>query len=537
MVRNWSGTSTADEYGCRVMNEKTQKNFTFLLMVMSTITLLIMVGCRNTPSHFAGPVSFAQPLPQSLLTEFDKYVQTIIKRYHVPGLSMVLVHNDQVVYHQAFGVRDLQSSEPVNSQTLFGIGSSTKPMTAVMIASLVDQGTLAWDTPVTKILPAFTLSDPEVTANLNIEETLCMCTGVPRRMEQISVQYEELTPEDILESLADIRLSGTYRRSFNYSSRMLAAGGYLAAIAIGGAYGDLSQVYRTLMQEKIFDPLGMSSSTFSITQAVNSGNSATPYYCSLSGCNAISPQIEGIFTPIAPAGAMWSNTDDLAKFLAMVLSDGISEDGEIITSPENLAYLWKKRVAVDPSTGYGLGWYIEDYHGLTVYHHPGGTVGFASELVVIPELQLGFALLTNQLDQVSPIGRMATYRLLELLAEQEQVYDREIRTYARRIRWQTIQLSLLTRKKVKSDQIAPFLGTYHNQALGEIEIRLHQDNTLWVDFGEYESSIRPLILEKDHFIFYESVFIGKTLSMETDDNGSPRISWRGDEDSYIFIRQ
>lgn len=518
------------------MDKTNLKIITFLGIVMSTIPLLITVGCQNIPSRFVGPVSYDEPLPQSLVTDLETYVQKIMKQHHVPGLSIVLVHGDEVVYNQGFGVRDLQSNEPVNSQTLFGIGSSTKPMTAVMIASLVDEGTLTWDTPVINILPSFSLSDSKVTSELTIEDTLCMCTGVPRRMEQISVQYEEFTPEEILESFAEIRLSGTYRRTFNYSSRMLATGGYLATIASGGAYGDLDQCYRNLMQEKIFDPLGMSSSTFSITQAIGSGNFATPYYCSLSGCEAISPQIEGIFTPIAPAGAMWSNTDDLAKFLAMLLMEGISKEGEHIISPVNLAHLYEKRVAVDSSTGYCLGWYIEDYHGLTVYHHPGGTVGFASELVVIPELQLGFALLTNQLDQVSPIGRMATYRLLEMLAGQEQVYDREIRNNARQTRWQVLQLSLLTRKKVKSDQIAPYLGTYYNQTLGEIEIRLHEDNTLWVDFGEYESTIHPLILEKNKYIFFESVFIGKTLSMETDESGTPRIFWRGDEDSYMFNR-
>ena len=85
-------------------------------------------------------------------------------------------------------------------------------------------------------------------------------------------------------------------------------------------------------------------------------------------------------------------------------------------------------MVVDSSIQYGLGWHIEQAHGLTVYHHPGGTVGFASELVIIPELEIGFALLTNQLDMVTPIGRMVTYRLLEMLTGAEQVYDNKIRT-------------------------------------------------------------------------------------------------------------
>ena len=177
---------------------------------------------------------------------------------------------------------------------------------------------------------------------------------------------------------------------------------------------------------------------------------------------------------------------------------------------------------------------MEDYHGLTVLHHPGGTVGFMSELVVVPERNIGFALLINRMDQVKPLGRMATYRLLEMLTGSEQVYDRTIREIDRDIRWQVLTVSLVTRKKVDPDKIDPFLGTYHNKKLGEIELVLHKDNTLWVDFGEYESEIRPLVLEDNQYIFFESIFIGKTLTMSMDPDGNATIRWPGDEDDYAL---
>ena len=218
----------------------------------------------------------------------------------------------------------------------------------------------------------------------------------------------------------------------------------------------------------------------------------------------------------------------------MLLNGGISSDGRQIVSTENLTYLWEPRVPIDTEFSYGLGWNVEDYDGLTVIHHPGGTVGFASELVIIPELDIGFALLTNRLDQITPIGRMATYRLLEMLTGGEQVYDQEIRQAARDIRWQVFSLSLITGKKVDPDEIAPYLGAYNNDVLGEVGLVLHEDNSLWVDFGEYESEIRPLRLEENQYIFFESVFIGKTLTLSMDSIGNVTMRWPGDEDEYFF---
>lgn len=486
------------------------------------------------PSLSTGPASAGDPLSAAAIVELERYVKQTMRRLKTPGLAMVLVQGDTIVYSRGLGVRDRATKQPVTTETLFGIGSSTKPMTAVAIASLVDEGVIDWKTKVVDVLPTFALSSEQLTPTITFEDTLCMCTGVPRRMEEISVRYSEMSAEDIVESLSRIPLAAPYGLQFNYSSRMLAAGGYAAARAAGSEVESLGQAYADLMQERLLDPLNMTSSTFSIDEAVASGKAATPYYCSLAGCNAIPPQIEGIFTPIAPAGALWSTAEDVAKFLLALLNDGVSAEGRRVISSESLAHLWEQQRAIDSQIGYGLGWHVEDYHGLTVYHHPGGTVGFAAELVVIPELDVGFALLTNQLDQVRPIGRMATYRLLELLTGRKHVYDREVRQAARKINRQILMLNLVSRKRVDRDKIAPYLGAYHNPVLGEVTLRLHDDRSLWVDFGEYESQVRRLVQQENAYIFMESVFVGKTLTLGLDAAGHRTMQWAGDEADYVF---
>jgi CubicO group peptidase (beta-lactamase class C family) len=514
------------------------KKTLFGLVTIIMIVLIILIGVNyrgNNTSQFTGPVSVDEPMPDALISDLQKYVLALMKEYKVPGVAMVLVQGDKIVYARGMGVRDLETKAPVTTQTLFGIASTTKSMTAIMIASLVDEGIIAWDTPLTDILPSFALSNPEITKKMTFRHTLCMCSSVPEHKEAITVQYSEMTAEDVIEMMATVPLSGTFEHTFNYSTPMVAVGGYLAALADGGEYGDLMRAYADVMQERLFDPTGMTSSTFSIEEVVTSGDYATPYYSSLAGVKALPPELDGgIFMPMAPGGALWSTADDLGKYLIMLLNDGVAENGKRVVSAENLSYLWQPQVAIDSQVSYGLGWYVEDYHGLTVIHHCGGSAGFSSELVVIPGLDIGFALLTNQMDQVKPIGRMTTYRLLEMLTDSEQIYDQQVRERARDIDKQLLTLSLVTRKTVDPDKIAPFLGSYHNDELGDVKLVLHEDKTLWVDFGEYESPIRPLITEENQFIFFESVFIGKTLQLKMNPNGMPTMKWTGEEGTYEF---
>ena len=502
---------------------------------ISSIAFAAFTKPRSHTSKFAGPVSADDPLPADLVFELEKYVEHTMKKNDVPGLSMVLVHGDQIVYASAMGVKDLETKEPMTTDTLMGIGSTTKSMTAVMAATLVDEGIIDWDTPVTEVLPTFSLSDSDITEKVTFEHTLCMCTGVPERREEFTVRYSEMSAEEIVDSLATIPLKGEFGHTFNYSSRMLSAGGYLAGMAAGGDYGNLADAYTKVMQERILDPLDMTSSTFSIQQAVASGNYATPYYTGLAGFHATPPEVEGVFTPIAPAGALWSTAEDMSKYLIMLLNHGVAANGNRVVSAENLEYLWKPRVLHDTKLNYGLGWEIENYHGLTIIHHPGGTVGFASELVVIPELNVGFALLTNRVDLTAPIGRMAYYRLLEMLTGSEQTYDKEIAKIQRDVNGQLLTLSAITKKTVDPDELKPFLGIYHDETLGYAELKLHEDNTLWIDIGEYEIPIRPLKLEKNQYIFYESAFMGKTLIIDSDSNGHPTMTVTGSEGTtYIF---
>ena len=77
--------------------------------------------------------------------EFEEYVNKAIKDWGVPGVAIAIVKDDRIVFAKGFGVRELNKPTPVDQQTLFAIGSSSKAFTAASLAMLVDEGKLKWD--------------------------------------------------------------------------------------------------------------------------------------------------------------------------------------------------------------------------------------------------------------------------------------------------------------------------------------------------------------------------------------------------------
>src|SRR5262249_53393992 len=147
--------------------------------------------------------------------------------------------------------------EPVDANTLFMIGSTTKSMTTMMMGALVDEGKLNWNTPVVTLLPSFQLASASLTPQIRVRDLVNNASGVPRY--EIPLVFERQTPDQMIPPLKNIRLVSDLGKSFNYSNQMVAVGGYVAAIAAGatpaGGGQDLLNTYQALMQQRVFDPI------------------------------------------------------------------------------------------------------------------------------------------------------------------------------------------------------------------------------------------------------------------------------------------
>lgn len=471
-----------------------------------------------------------------LLAELEAYISAIMPRHGAPGAAVAIVQDGRVMYARGFGVRDIDGSSLVTADTLMMIGSTSKTMTTMMMATLVDEGRMTWDTPVVDILPGFALSDSERTRRVTVRNLVCACTGVPRRDLELIFNAASLSAEQIVESLAGFRLFTEFGEAFQYSNQMVAAAGYVATLAAGGRYGGLLADYQAEMQRRVFDPIGMTSSTFSFDRVRAAADRATPHGRRLSGEYQPLPlSHEALLLPVAPAGAVWSTATDMARYLITDMQRGVSPDGRRVVSETQLLQTWEPQVAVSAETSYGLGWFVERYKGVRVLHHGGNTFGFTSDLAFLPDAGLGIVVLSNA--QGSIFNQAVRARLFELVYNLPSEYEQVAAFAQEETRRSIADANARLAKGIDADAVAPFLGAYRNEALGAIVLSL-QDGRLLLDAGEFTGELRRLVSDSGRvsYVVIDPPLAGIPFLFQLDGSGNPTIVLPNLPDTYLFRR-
>jgi CubicO group peptidase (beta-lactamase class C family) len=444
-------------------------------------------------------------LDEQLTGELEAYIADALTRFEIPGAAVAVVQNGEIVYANGFGVRELEGGVPVTPETLMMIGSTGKTMTTMMMATMVDDGLITWDTPVQEVLPQFAVADPVLSEQITMRNLVCACTGVPRRDLEILFNLESLTAEAIVESLESFEFFTDFGEAFQYSNQLVAVAGYAAA---GGEWGNLYDAYLQEMNERVIEPIGMESTTFSFDVVEATENRAEPHFINADGGYSRIPlSMEAFVTPIAPAGAPWSNVLDMGRYLITQLNMGLSPDGERVVSPENLAVTWEPQVAVSAEASYGLGWFVDEYKGLLMIQHGGNTLGFTSDLAFLPEAGIGISVLTNG-RVTNAFNEAVRFRLLELLFDQPAEVDAQA-TFAFETLRQQLADAMAELTEVDPAQVEPYLGRYTNPALGEIELAM-QDGALLLDAGSFVAELRAVVDDNGQPLHYQ--FVGPPLA-------------------------
>lgn len=248
---------------------------------------------------FAG--RHANRLDAARIEDLSSFVRQSQALLGIPGVSIGLLQDGEVVFAGGFGVRELGQPEPVDADTLYIIASNTKAMTTAMLARLVDRGRIAWDTPVNRLLPGFALGDSQTTQKVRVEHLVCACTGLPRQDFEWLFEFADATPESTLATLATMQPTSEFGALYQYSNPLASAAGYIAAHVLhpGSPLGD---AYDRAMREEVFAPLGMESTTFDFATAL-AGNHASPHGMDVDGRTtaAIMP-VNYAIRPVRPAG-------------------------------------------------------------------------------------------------------------------------------------------------------------------------------------------------------------------------------------------
>jgi CubicO group peptidase (beta-lactamase class C family) len=483
-----------------------------------------------------------QPLPFSdeIRAELESYIQRKLTEYGVPGVAVAVVQDGEMVYAQGFGVREVGGNAPVTPETLMMIGSTGKTMTTMLMATVVDDGLMSWDTPAQEVLPQFAVADPELSEQITMRNLVCACTGVPRRDLQLIFNADDLSAEDLVESLQEFEFFTEFGEAFQYSNQLVATGGYAATAATGAAWGNLYDAYVAEMEARIFSPIGMESTTFSFEEVLADDNYALPHTIGVETPYEVAPvTMERVVEPVAPAGAPWSNVLDMARYLLTELDEGVAPDGTRVVSAENLAETWQPQVPYDANISYGLGWFVDEYKGQPMLQHGGNTLGYTSDLAFLPESGVGITVLSNG-RATSAFNDAVRFRLLELLFEQPMEYDAQADFAHQSVR-EMVAEPVLEAMPVIAEAVASFLGSYTNADLGKLEM-VWADETLFFDVGEFRMEVRALPAEKGtngdadvkEYIIYGAPMTGIPLRLEMGEDGQPVVIFGAGVDEYAF---
>lgn len=327
------------------------------------------------------------------LTGLDAYIRRAVQDWHIAGLAIAVVKDDSVVFARGYGVREAGKPAPVDTRTLFAIGSNTKLFTAVAAGMMVDQGKLGWDDRVIDRLPWFQLYDPWVTREIRVRDLLSHDSGLGRRGDMIWYG-SGLDRDEVIRRVRYLEPNTSFRSAYGYQNIMVSTAGEVVATVAGQSWDDV-------VQQRIFTPLGMSSSNTSVKDLASVADVAMPHRLE-AGKLVVIPWRD--IDNIAPAGSINSSVADMARWLRMLLGNGIFS-GDTLIRPATLREIESPQTIVPftPDTlfpsrhfvAYGLGIGMGDYRGVKVLQHTGGIDGMLSQVGFIPERGLGIVVLTN----------------------------------------------------------------------------------------------------------------------------------------------
>jgi CubicO group peptidase (beta-lactamase class C family) len=426
----------------------------------------------------------ANVLNDARLAELSRFVEAGMKELKVPGVAVGIVQGDKVVFADGYGVKDLGKPAKVDGDSDFMIASNTKALTTLLLARLVADGKLTWDTPVTSVLPSFKLGDADTTRQVKIRQLICACTGLPRQDLEWLFQFQGVTSADAMATLATMQPTTKFGELFQYSNPMAGAAGFTAGHVL---YPDmeLGAAYDKAMQTQVFDPLGMKATTFDYAKAL-AGDHADPHSPDIDGKMAHAVmELNYAIIPLRPAGAAWSSVRDMLRYVQMELDQGKLPDGRQYVPKEPLLERRVPQVPIGKDDTYGMGLMVNTTYGIPVVHHGGDMIGYHSDMMWLPEQNVGAVILTNA-DPGWILRTVYRRKLLEVLYDGKPEADAQVASQAK-----TFYDELAAERKLltvpadpaESAKLAPH---YVNAALGDIAVTHPGLDTVF-DFGEWKS--------------------------------------------------
>lgn len=374
---------------------------------MKKTLLLLLLSCS----------AFAQKnrKPADRLAGLDTAFTRVLKDWKAAGFAVAVVEKGQVIYAKGFGYRDFQKKLPVTPSTQFAIGSCTKAFTSSLIGLLQKEGKVDLDKPVHNYLPELTFAKEALTKQITLRDMMCHRTGLPRY--DLSWYLNASTRDSLVTRIAFMEPTAPIRQTWQYNNFMFLAQGAVSEKLWGKSWEDN-------IREKIFTPLGMTSSHFSVRELAQNAD-ASRGYGEVSEKDS-KPLDYHSLDAIGPAGSINSNVTEMAQWLKLWVAGGKLNGKEILPAGyvrEAMSAQMTMGGGVPDNTqpdvflsGYGFGWMLASYKSHYRVEHGGNIDGFSASTCFFPTDSLGIVVLSNQSNSQVPaiVRNLLADRLLRL---------------------------------------------------------------------------------------------------------------------------
>ena len=355
------------------------------------------------------------------LSGFDQFMEQILNDWNAPGIGVGVVYKDQLVFAKGYGYRDFEKKLPIPANTMFQIASNTKLFTATAVGFLVEDGLLDWDQPVKNYVPSIQFYNNELNNTVTIRDMLAHRTGISRH--DLIWYKSDFTRKELFGKLKYLEPSQALRQGFIYNNLMYCASGYIVELLS-------SKTWENFVKEKIFEPLDMTSSTFSIQDMLKLPDYFVPYNEKRDTTSLYKIPYYEDQEAIGPAGAIASNINDLSKWLIAQLNGGKYRGKQVI--PENIIKATlTPSIAIDNSASinkgylemlginYGMARNIASYRGHLISYHGGDINGIHSQVSIMPSDSIGVIVFTIG-DHTASLYNTVTFNIYERLLGDDQ---------------------------------------------------------------------------------------------------------------------
>ncbi|WP_405563671.1 serine hydrolase [Polaribacter sp. Asnod6-C07] len=330
----------------------------------------------------------------------DELIQKTLITFDVPGISVGILKDGKMVYSKGFGVRSLTNKKEMNESTLVGVASNSKGFTCFSLAMMVDAGKLNWDDKVRKHIPEFKLYDAWVTENFTVRDLVTHRSGMGLGAGDLMFFPEgnDFKVKDVINNVKYLKPETSFRSTFAYNNNMFIIAGEVLKRVSG-------LTWEEFIETKIMKPVGMTNSKASYNRVTDRSNIIDAH----TRTEGEVIQIPHDWSETAnAAGGIVSNVKDMLTWANFLMNDAVTTSGKRLLSTNQFHELWQLQTPLKVRKGdlynsnfrgYGLGWFLTDVKGgYKQVYHTGGLLGTVTQFTMIPDLDLGIIVLTNQMN-------------------------------------------------------------------------------------------------------------------------------------------